>query len=187
MITLSLPIVLSPEYPLYPWGPWFSGYHVTSLCTFSVFFSPWETIPPFLVRAGERCSSRHQGSLNAFEFEFCSWTSCFSCYAQIPAKKPLTREEDFVLAQGSISSSWWEAMRTGASPVSGLGCCLLTSYQTVAETGQCCSSRGHLPLPFLFSLGLQVMVQCYPDSGQVFVPLILPGNLADTLKDEQPH
>lgn len=74
------------------------------------------------------------------------------------------------------------------SIIGGLGGCLLTSYQIIAETGRRGSSVGHLPLPFLFSLGLQVMERWwYPDLGHVFILLNLPGNLLTDIPNDEQH
>lgn len=177
--------ILSLEHPLYPWGPRVLVY---ALCTFSAFLSPWDTIPPFWPGQGNTALLGIKGPWTHLSLNFVSGLVIFFIALPRYLQRSHLQKEDFILAQCSVSSSWWEAMTTGASPISGLGGCLPTSYQIIAETGQCCSTMGHPPFPFLFILGLQVTVWWYLDSGHAFIPLILPENLlTDTPKDEQLH
>lgn len=93
-----------------------------------------------------------------------------------------------MLAQGSVSSSWREVVRTGVSPLSGRRGHLLTSFQIKEQSQGVLALSGLPSLLLLFSQGLQVMAWYHPHSGQVFISLTPSGNpLTDTPKDEQPQ
>lgn len=112
-----------------------------------------------LARAGEYCLlGWDQGALYTLGFEVRSWTSYF-----VGVVSKHLQRNSVSLAQGSVSPLWRKGVRTGAAPVSGHGGCLCTSCP-VKEQRKGTSGVSQSSFPFLFSLGLQVMV-CVIKSG----------------------
>lgn len=97
------------------------------------------------------------------------------------------QEEGFIRAQGSVSSSWQEAVRTGASPVSGLGVCLLRPVKSLQKQG-----RLFLSGPSSFSLFIRFGTPgdgaVDPDSGHAPAVAIKPhallGETGKTISQE---